>query len=95
MRPLNLGETLDASIKVVRRSWRTLAAVMIVIALPIQLCDLLIISSTTDTYQVGSSAFDTSAATPTAIQYRALVQSRRVEAMTTIAKPIIRMTKMP
>jgi hypothetical protein len=65
MRPLNLGETLDASIKVVRRSWRTLAAVMIVIALPIQLFDLLIISSTTDTYQVGSSAFDTSAATHT------------------------------
>jgi hypothetical protein len=65
MRPLNLGETLDASIKVVRRSWRTLAAVMIVIALPIQLFDLLIISSTTDTYQVGSSAFDTGAVSHT------------------------------
>jgi hypothetical protein len=59
MRPLNLGETLDASIKIVRRRWRTLAAVMIVVALPIQLVDLLIIKSTTDTYQVGTSTIGT------------------------------------
>lgn len=59
MRPLNLGETLDASIKIVRRRWRTLAAVMIVVALPIQALDLLIVTSTTDTYQVGTAAFGT------------------------------------
>jgi hypothetical protein len=65
VRPLNLGETLDASIKIVRARWRTLAMVMIVVALPIQIANVVIISSTTDTYQVGSSAFtgDASSAT--------------------------------
>jgi hypothetical protein len=55
MRPLNLGETLDASIKIVRSRWRTLATVMLVIALPIQLANIIIIKSTTDVYQVGTS----------------------------------------
>jgi hypothetical protein len=55
MRPLNLGETLDASIKIVRSRWKTLATVMLVIALPIQLANIIIISSTTDVYQVGTS----------------------------------------
>jgi hypothetical protein len=54
MRPLNLGETLDASIKIVRARWRVLAIVMVVVALPIQLLDLLIITSTTDVYEAGS-----------------------------------------
>jgi hypothetical protein len=54
VRPLNLGETLDASIKIVRARWRTLATVMVVVALPIQLLDLLIISSTTEVYEVGT-----------------------------------------
>jgi hypothetical protein len=53
VRPLNLGETLDASIKIVRARWRTLAAVMLVIVLPIQLANIIIISATTDVYQVG------------------------------------------
>jgi hypothetical protein len=55
MRPLNLGETLDASIKIVRSRWRTLATVMLVIALPIQLANIIIIKLTTDVYQVGTS----------------------------------------
>jgi hypothetical protein len=59
MRPLNLGETLDASIKIVRSRWRTLALVMVVVALPIQIANVLIISSTTDIYQVGTNAFST------------------------------------
>jgi hypothetical protein len=59
MRPMNLGETLDASITVVRRSWRTLAAVMIVVALPIQVLDVVIVSATTDSYEVGSAALST------------------------------------
>jgi hypothetical protein len=54
VRPLNLGETLDASIKIVRARWRTLATVMVAVALPIQLLDLLIVTSTTDVYEVGS-----------------------------------------
>jgi hypothetical protein len=54
VRPLNLGETLDQSIKIARARWRTLALVMVVVALPIQLIDLLIIRSTTDVYEVGT-----------------------------------------
>jgi Membrane domain of glycerophosphoryl diester phosphodiesterase len=65
VRPLNLGETLDASIKIVRARWRVLAAVMVVIALPIQIATVLIISATTDTYQVGSETWTGSASTGT------------------------------
>jgi hypothetical protein len=66
VRPLNLGETLDAAMKIVRRRWRTLATVMVVVALPIQLLDLLVITTTTDTYQVGSGTFaSTTAASKT------------------------------
>jgi Membrane domain of glycerophosphoryl diester phosphodiesterase len=64
MRPLNLGETLDASIKIVRARWKTLAMVMIVIALPLEIANVLIISSTTDVYQTGTM-FATSATTKT------------------------------
>jgi hypothetical protein len=64
MRPLNLGETLDASIKIVSARWKTLATVMIVIALPIEIANVLIISSTTDVYQAGS-LFSTSETTKT------------------------------
>jgi hypothetical protein len=65
MRPLNLGETLDASIKIVRSRWRTLALVMVVVSLPIQIIDVLIISSTTDIYQAGTNAFSTARSTTT------------------------------
>jgi hypothetical protein len=64
MRPLNLGETLDASIKIVRSRWKTLATVMLVVALPIQLANIIVIKSTTDVYQVGTS-FSTSAESAT------------------------------
>ncbi|HEX5927485.1 MAG TPA: hypothetical protein VFY45_26955 [Baekduia sp.] len=64
MRPLNLGETLDASIKIVRSRWRTLATVMLVIALPIQVANIIIIKLTTDVYQIGTS-FSSTADTAT------------------------------
>ena len=64
MRPLNLGETLDASIKIVRSRWKTLATVMVVIALPIQLANIIIIKLTTDVYQIGTS-FSSTAETAT------------------------------
>jgi hypothetical protein len=64
MRPLNLGETLDASIKIVRARWKTLATVMLVIALPVQIASVLIISSTTDVYEAGSG-FSSSASNTT------------------------------
>src|SRR4051794_32250406 len=64
MRPLNLGETLDASIKIVRARWKTLAMVMVVIALPVEIIEVLIVKSTTDVYQAGT-AFSTSDTTKT------------------------------
>jgi hypothetical protein len=70
MRPLNLGETLDAAIKIVRARWRTLAMVMVVIALPLQLLDLLIVTQTTDTYHVGSGFTTDSAASRTTYSNR-------------------------
>jgi hypothetical protein len=57
VRPLNLGETLDASIKIVRARWRTLAVIMLVIALPIELLTVLITNLTTDTYQAGTGGW--------------------------------------
>jgi hypothetical protein len=64
MRPLNLGETLDASIKIVRARWKTLAMVMVVIALPLEIANVVIISSTTDVYQAGTT-FSTTNTTKT------------------------------
>jgi hypothetical protein len=63
VRPLNLGETLDASIKIVSARWRTLVTVMVVVLLPIQLIDMFIISSTTDVYQAGSGLTGSGSAT--------------------------------
>jgi Membrane domain of glycerophosphoryl diester phosphodiesterase len=54
VRPLNLGETLDASAKILCARWRTLATVMLAVAVPVQLLGLLIVSATTDVYEVGS-----------------------------------------
>src|SRR4051812_23516014 len=65
MRPLNLGETLDASLKIVRARWRTLVTVMLVIALPVQIASVAIISATTDVYQVGGTGLGTDAASQT------------------------------
>jgi hypothetical protein len=55
MRPLNLGETLDASIKIVRSRWRTFALVILVVAGPIQVLSLLITASTIDSYTIDAS----------------------------------------
>jgi hypothetical protein len=55
MRPLNLGETLDASIKIVRAQWRTFALVILVVVGPIQVLSLLITASTTDGYSVDAT----------------------------------------
>jgi hypothetical protein len=60
MQPLNLGETLDASIKIAGSRWRTLATVMLVIALPIQLANIITIKLTTDVYEIGTSFSSTS-----------------------------------
>jgi hypothetical protein len=54
VRPLNLGETLDASIKIVRAQWRALATVMLVVGVPIQVATVVITATTIDDYKVGS-----------------------------------------
>ena len=54
MRPLDLGQTLDASIKIVSANWRTFALLVLVVAGPLQLLDLLVTSVTTDKYTVGT-----------------------------------------
>jgi Membrane domain of glycerophosphoryl diester phosphodiesterase len=65
VRPLNLGETLDASIKIVRARWRALATVMLVVAIPIQIATVLITVTTIDDYKAGSETWTGSASTGT------------------------------
>jgi hypothetical protein len=48
LRPLSVGEVLDAAFKVVRQSFGTLALCVLVVALPLNIIDTLIIASTTD-----------------------------------------------
>jgi hypothetical protein len=48
LRPLSVGEVLDASFKVVRRSFRTLMVCVLVVALPLNIINTLIIASTSD-----------------------------------------------
>jgi hypothetical protein len=47
LRPLALGEILDVSIKLVRRNWRALATLVLVVAVPLAVVSLLITTSTT------------------------------------------------
>jgi len=55
VRPLNLGETLDASIKIVRARWRALATVMLVVGVPIQVATVVIALATMNGHKVGST----------------------------------------
>jgi hypothetical protein len=54
MRQLNLAETLDASIKTVRERWRTLAIIMLVVTVPMQVAKVAITATTFEDYKVGS-----------------------------------------
>ena len=47
LRPLSVGEVLDASFKIVRQSFGTLAGCVLVVALPLNIIDTLIPASTT------------------------------------------------
>jgi len=53
MRPQNLGENLDAALRIVAARWRVLALVMVVVALPIHIINGIVIAATTDVYEVG------------------------------------------
>src|SRR3954453_10585833 len=52
LRPLALGEIIDVSIKLVRRNWRTLSLLVLIVAVPVAVISLLITTSTT-TYDAG------------------------------------------
>jgi hypothetical protein len=52
LRPLALGEILDVAIKLLRRNWRTLAILVLVVSVPVAIISLLITTSTT-TYDAG------------------------------------------
>jgi hypothetical protein len=54
VRPLNLGETLDAAIKIVRARWRALATVVLVVGVPLQVATVVLALTTIDDYEVGS-----------------------------------------
>jgi hypothetical protein len=47
LRPLALGEILDVAIEVVRRNWRTLCVLVLIVALPIAIANFLVTTSTT------------------------------------------------
>jgi hypothetical protein len=47
LRPLALGEILDVAIKLVRRNWRTLCVLVLIVALPVAVIDFLVTTSTT------------------------------------------------
>jgi hypothetical protein len=47
LRPLALGEILDVSIKLVRRNWRTLCLLVLIVALPVAVINFLVTTSTT------------------------------------------------
>ena len=59
LRPLSVGEVLDASFKVVRQSFGTLAMCVLVVALPLNIINTLITASTSD------NAFNLDSATTT------------------------------
>jgi hypothetical protein len=52
LRPLALGEIIDVSIKLMRRNWRTLSLLVLIVAVPVAVVSLLITTSTT-TYDAG------------------------------------------
>jgi MFS family permease len=58
MRPLDLGQTIDSSMKIVQRQWRTLAVVVLVVAGPLQVLSLIITVATTDSWSLHSSLGD-------------------------------------
>ena len=64
LRPLSVGEVLDASFKIVRQSFGTLAACVLVVALPLNIVNTLITASTSD------DAFNLDTRRPTQISAR-------------------------
>lgn len=54
MRPLDLGETLDAAFTICRSRWRTLVVVMAAVAIPVELASFLVAALTRDGHRTGN-----------------------------------------
>ena len=67
LRPLDIGQKIDAAIKLTTRNFGTLATIVLLVAAPVQLLSVLITLSTVpDDYTVGSGDFGGGTATPEA-----------------------------
>ena len=62
LRPLTLGETLDAAVAVTRRHMRVLVAMVLLVVLPIEALSVAITAATTDSYDVTTSTLDSDVA---------------------------------
>jgi hypothetical protein len=58
MRPLDLGQTIDASMKIVQQRWKTLALLILVVVGPLQLASLVITATTTDHWSLQAAFGD-------------------------------------
>ncbi len=58
LRPLTLGETLDAAVAVTRRHMRVLVAIVLLVVLPIEALSVAVTAATTETYDVTTSTLD-------------------------------------
>ena len=58
LRPLSLGETLDAAVAITRRHMRVLLGIVLVVVVPIEALSVAITAATTDSYDVTASALD-------------------------------------
>jgi hypothetical protein len=66
LRPLSVGEVLDASFKIVRQSFGTLATCVLVVALPLNIVNTLITASTSDNaFNLDTASTDTDIGTGT------------------------------
>jgi hypothetical protein len=66
LRPLSVGEVLDASFKIVRQSFGTLAGCVVVVALPLNIVNTLITTSTSDNaFNLDSTSSNASVSTGT------------------------------
>ena len=77
LRPLSVGEVLDASFKVVRQSFGTLALCVLVVALPLNIINTLIAASTSDNaFDLDTTTNDVSTGTRRAGSRRAPLWAR-------------------
>ena len=90
LRPLSVGEVLDASFKVVRQSFGTLAMCVLVVAVPLSIVQTLVAASTRDNAFNLDTTTDTSVDTGTEIAGQLLSATLSVILMTLAAAACFR-----